>query len=184
VDLQGFPFLLHALTRRFPEVSVEARDVRVRGLVIDRFVLRLRDVRFDSTTTIAGGGGTLSASRAQGTVEVTQAGLGAFLERHDVPFRVELLRSSRARVSGTATVHRAELEASAEGKLVVIDGSLEFRPDYVRVGEGFLTGDPVEAMSFRVALPELVPGMSYDGVTVEERRILLSFRMRGAVVPL
>jgi hypothetical protein len=183
VDLQGFPFLFHVLRRRFPEVSVEARDVRVRGLVIERFVLRLSDVRFDSTTTIAGGGGTLSANGAEGSVEVTQARLGAYLERHDVPLRVELLRSSRARVSGTAAVLRAKGEASAEGELAVTDGSLEFRPDYVRVAEGFLGGYAVEAMSFRVDLPEVVRGMSYDGITVEEGRAILSFHLRGAVVP-
>jgi hypothetical protein len=182
VDLKGFPFLLHALRRRFPEVSVEARDVRVQGLSIDRFVLRLRDVRFDTTGSIAGGAGTLSAREGQGTVELTQAALGAFLERNDVPVRVELLGSSRARVSGTVTALGIEVEASAEGPLAATDGSLEFRPERVEVGDGIEV--PASALAFQVELPAAVPGVVYEGIAVERGRAFLSFRMRAAAVPL
>ncbi|MGH2682322.1 MAG: LmeA family phospholipid-binding protein [Actinomycetota bacterium] len=182
VDLKGFPFVLHALRRRFPEVSVEARDVRVQGLAIDRFVLRLRDVRFGSTASIAGGDGTLSAGGGRGSVEVSQASLGAFLERHDVPLRVELLGSSRTRVSGVATVLGAEVEASAEGELALNDGSLEFRPERVEVGDGIEV--PASALAFRVELPAPVRGMVYEGITVERARAVLSFRVRAADVPL
>jgi hypothetical protein len=183
VDLKGFPFVLHALRRRFPEVSVEARDLRVQGLAIDRFVLRLRDVRFGSTAAIAGGDGTLSAGGGQGSVELTQASLVAFLERHDVPLRVELLGSSRARVSGVATVLGAEVEASAEGELALTDGSLEFRPERIEVGDDGIEV-PASALAFQVELPAAVPGIVYEGITVERARAVLSFRMRAADVPL
>jgi hypothetical protein len=182
VDLKGFPFLLHALRRRFPEVSVDARDVRVQGLSIDRLVLRLRDVRFDTTSSIAGGSGTLSAKGGQGTVELTQASLGAFLERRDVPVRVELLGSSRARVSGRVTALGIELEASAEGQLAATDGSLEFRPERIEVGDDIEV--PASALAFQVELPAAVPGVVYEGITVERGRAVLSFRMRAAAVPL
>jgi hypothetical protein len=182
VDLKGFPFLLHALRRRFPEVSVEIRDLRVEGLAIDRFVLRLRDVRFGSTAAIAGGGGGLSTREGRGTVEVTEASLGAFLERNDVPFSVELLGSSRARISGTATALGVEVEASAEGRLALADGSLEFRPESVEVGDGIEL--PASSLAFQVELPAAVPGLVYQGITVLRARAVLSFRMRAAAVPL
>jgi len=180
VDLKGFPFLLHALRRRFPEVSVDARDVRVQGLSIDRLVLRLRDVRFGSTAAVAGGSGGLSARGGTGTVEVTQASLGAFLERHDVPLRVELLGPSRARVSGAATVLGIDVEASAEGALALTDGSLEFRPERIEVADGIEV--PASALAFRVDLPEALPGVAYDGITVERGRAVLLFRLRAAAV--
>lgn len=182
VDLKGFPFLLHALRRRFPEVSVEVRDLRVEGLAIDRFVLRLRDVRFGSTAAIAGGGGGVSAKRGQGTAEITEVSLGAFLERHDVPFSVELLGSSRARISGTVTVLGAEVEASAEGALALTEGSLEFRPESIEVGDGIEV--PGSSLAFQVELPAAVPGLVYEGIAVQRGRAVLSFRMRAAVVPL
>jgi hypothetical protein len=182
VDLKGFPFLLHALRRRFPEVSVEARDVRVQGLSIARFVVRLRDVRFGSTAAIAGGGGGLSARGGGGTVEVTQASLGAYLKRHDVPLRVELLGSSRARVSGVAAVLGVDVEASAEGTLALTDGSLEFRPERIEVGDGIEV--PPSAFAFRVDLPDALPGVAYDGIAIDRRRAVLSFRLRGTNLPL
>jgi hypothetical protein len=182
VDLQGFPFFYYALRRRFPGASLEGRDVRVEGLAVDRFRLELRDVRFDSTAAIAGGGGTLRASEGRGTVEITQEALGAYLERQDVPFRVELLGSSRARVSGTATVLGVDVDASAAGKLAVADGSLEFRPERIEVGDGIEV--PASVLAFRVDVPQVLPGLSYDGIRVERGRAVLSFRLRRAVVPL
>jgi hypothetical protein len=182
VDLKGFPFLLHALRRRFPEVSVEVQDLRVEGLTIHRFVLLLHDVRFGSTAAIAGGGGGLSARKGQGTVEVTEASLGAFLERHDVPFRVELLGSSRARISGTVIALGVEVEASAEGRLALTDGSLEFRPESIEVGDGIEV--PASSLAFKVELPAAVPELVYDGITIERARAVLSFRMRAAALPL
>jgi len=181
-DLKGFPFVYHALRRRFPGASLEGRDVRVQGLSVERFTLELRDVRFDSTAAVAGGGGTLRAREGTGTVEIGQEALGAYLERQDVPFRVELLRSSRARVSGTARVLGFKVDASAEGTLAMVDGSLEFRPKRVEVGDGIEV--PASALAFRVDVPKVLPGVSYDGITIEEGRAVLSFRLRRAVVPL
>jgi hypothetical protein len=182
VDLEGFPFVYHALRRRFPGASLEGRDVRAQGLAVDRFTLVLRDVRFDSTAAIGGGGGTLRASQGTGTVEVTQPAMASYLERHDVPLRVELLGSSRARVSGTVAALGIEVEASAEGGLAVTDGSLEFRPERVEVGDGIEV--PASALAFRVDLPEPVPGVVYEGITIDRGRAVLSFRLRRAVVPL
>jgi hypothetical protein len=182
VDLQGFPFVYHALRRRFPAASIEGRDVRVRGLSVERFTLELRDVRFDSTAAVAGGGGTVRAREGSGKVEITQEALGAYLERRDVPFRVELLGSSRARVSGTASVLGIEVNASAVGTLAVAEGSLEFRPERVEVGDGIEV--PASALAFRVDVPKVFPGLSYQSVTIEEGRAVLSFRLRRAVVPL
>jgi hypothetical protein len=182
VDLEGFPFSYYALRRRFPGASLEARDVRVEGLAVERFRLELRDVRFDSTAAVAGGSGTLRASEGRGTVEITQEALAVYVERRDVPFRVELLESSRARVSGTATVLGIDVDVSAEGELAVTEGALEFQPGRVEFGDGVEV--PASALAFRVDLPEVLPGLAYEGITGERGRAVLSFRLRRAVLPL
>lgn len=182
VDLEGFPFFLYAVRRRFPAASLEVRDIRARGLTVDRFTLELRDVRLDSMASLTGGEGTITASRGRGTVEVTQESLGAYLERVGVPFRIEFVGSSRVRVSGTATALGKDVEASAEGELAVTEGSLEFRPERIEVGDGIRV--PPSALAFRVDLPEVVPRLAYGGITLEGGRAILSFRIRGAVVPL
>jgi hypothetical protein len=181
VDLEGFPFSYYALRRRFPGASLEGRDVRVEGLTVERFSLELRDVRFDSTAAIAGGGGTLRASEGRGTVEVTEQALGAYLERQDVPFRVELVGPG-VRASGRISLGGTDVDASVVGKLAVTEGALELRPT------GFATGRfvdiPLPAVAFRIDLPQILPGLAYEDVTVQRGRAVLSFRLRRAVVPL
>lgn len=182
VDLQGFPFFYHALRRRFPGASLEVRDVRVQGLAVERFRLELRDVRFDSTAAIAGGGGTLRARKGTGTVEVTEQALSSFLERHDVPLRIDLVGASRARVTGRATILDREVAVSAEGTLAVRAGSLVFRPGFIEAGDGIEV--PPSALAFRIGLPPVVPGIGYDGITVGNGRAVLSFRLSEVALPL
>jgi hypothetical protein len=177
VDLKGFPFFLHALSRRFPAASFEANDVRIRGLAIDRFLLELDDVSFGSAATVVGGDGPIAAREARGTLEITEESLGAYLERRDVPLQVALLDSGQARVAGTASVEGMDVELSARGRLVVAGGGLEFQPDRIESGGGVEV--PASALTFRVALPEVIPDVVYEGLTVSEGRISLSFRIRG-----
>lgn len=180
VDLQGFPFLLHAMRRRFPEASVEAGDVRVEGLAIDRVRLELDDVTFGSAAALAGGGGAISARNVRGTVEVTEGSLGSYLERRGVSLSVALLDSGNARLSGTVTVLETEVELSAEGKLALADGNLEFRPDRIEVGGGLEV--PTSALAIRVELPEVIPDVVYKRIVVSEGRMSVSFRLRGTAV--
>lgn len=182
VDLDGFPFVYHALLRRFPGASVEGRNLRIQGLPVDRFRLELRDVRLVPGDAGGEDGGSLRAGEGRGTVEVTEEGLRAYLQRRGVPLSVQLLGSSRARVAGTVRVLGFDVEASAEGVLSVTKRSLEFRPQRIKVGNGIDV--PASALSFRVELPEPLPGVEYRDLTIERGRAILSFRIRRAAVPL
>lgn len=180
VDLRGFPFFLHALRRRFPEASVEAGDVRVEGLAIDRVRIELDDVSFGFAAALAGGGGPISARNVRGTVEVTEDSLGSYLERRGVSLRVALLESGNTRLSGTATVLETEVKLSAEGKLALAGGDVEFRPDRIEVGGGAEV--PPSALAIRVELPEVIPGASYERIVVGEGRMSVSFRLPGNAI--
>ena len=179
VDLQGFPFAYHALVRRFPGAALQGRNLRVEGLAVDRFVLELRDVRLVSGD--ARGDDTLRARAGRGTVEVTQEALRQYLERRGIGVRVELRGPSHVRVVGRTSVLGFEAEASAEGVLAMKGRSLEFRPARVTVGDGISV--PASALSFRVQIPEPLPGMQYEDLIIERGRAILSFRFHGAVLP-
>lgn len=181
VELRGFPFLLHALRRRFPEAGVELTGVRASGLLVDRVAVVLEGVRFDSPAVLAGGHGSLTASRGGGTLRVTDDALTEYLEEQGLPLTVEFLRST-ARVTGTVSVGPLDVDATAEGTLEVVEGALRFHPETIRVEEDLsLPGDP---LSFSVELPEIIPGIVYEGVRVAEGSASLSFRLRRAVLRL
>jgi hypothetical protein len=180
VDLQGFPFFVHALRRRFPEASIEVRDVRVQGLAVDRVRFELEDVGFGSTAALAGGGGAISAGNVRGTVEVTEDALGSFLERRGVSLRVALLDSGNARISGTTSILGMEIELSAQGMLAVADGRLEFRPDRIEAVGGIEV--PTSALVIAVELPEVAPDLVYQRINVSQGRMSVSFRLRGSGV--
>jgi hypothetical protein len=75
-----------------------------------------------------------------------------------------------------------EVEASAEGQLTLTDGSVEFRPESIEVGDGIEV--PASSLAFQVELPAALPGLVYESITVERARVVLSFRMRAAALPL
>lgn len=182
VELRGFPFLLHALRRRFPQAELEITGIRASGLPVDRVDVVLEGVRFDSLSVLAGGEGSVSASEGSGTVRVTDDAITEYLEEQGMPLSVELL-GREVRVTGTVPIGRLlSFEATAEGTLAVSDGTLEFRPERIRVAGG--REAPVEAMAFRVDLPEVMPGIVYEDVTVADGTASLSFRLRRAVLRL
>lgn len=180
VDLDGFPFVFYALQRRFPAASMETRDMRIEGLAMDRAVLELQDVRFDSFAAVGGGSGTLTANRGIGAVEVTQDSLVAYLKRQGIPFHVEL-SSREVTVSRKVRLDGQVLSVSARGTLAVSEEALEFTPEEIEGDGGF---EFSRAVSFRVDLPEVFPGVAYRDVTVTEGLATLSFRFSRTTIPL
>lgn len=181
VELQGFPFLLHAFRRRFPQAELEITGIRASGLPVDRVDVVLEGVRFDSLSVLAGGEGSVSASEGSGTVRVTDDAITEYLEEQGLPLSVELL-GREARVTGTVSLGPFEGEATAQGTLAVSDGTLEFRPDRIQVADGIEV--PQGAMAFRLDLPEVMPGIVYEEVTVADGTASLSFHLRRAVLRL
>jgi hypothetical protein len=98
-------------------------------------------------------------------ITVTGEAVSAYLQARDNPVSVELLGPA-VRVSTTVEVSGERSDASAEGRLRLRDGALRFRPSRVEV-EGAFEVRPA-ALTFEVPLPELVAGLTYEGLEVSE----------------
>jgi hypothetical protein len=161
IDLQGFPFTLHLIRGRITEVDVQAIDLDAEGLEVERAVFDFRDVRFPRRALLFGGGGTISVDGGRGEAEISDLALTEFLGTNGVPFEVRFL-GPKLQVSGDAG-------ASARGRLRLDDGVLSFRPE-----------EPSgESLSFRVQLPELLPGLSYRHLSVGEGTAVVSADLAG-----
>jgi hypothetical protein len=183
VDMHGFPFTLQVLRSRFQQVDVEMRDLQTQGLVLDAVRLELRGVEFPREQLFNRGPGRVTAAQGTGVIEVTDEDLTAYLQGADIPITVEFL-APEVQASGTLTVAGIEVEASATAELRLVDGSLVFEPEEVRVAEDITV--PVGALSFEVPLPQPVEGVRFERLTVEEgiARVEgdlrdLSFRVEG-----
>ena len=178
LDLRGFPFLLQFARGRFDAIGVQADDVEAEGLVIDSVDLTFEDVTFDRGTLL-GGGGSITAGEGTGEALLTDHEVSSYLQDRDVPVRVRFLGPS-IRVSTRVSFDGATTTASSQGQLRVSDGALVFDAEDVTI-DGTV-GIPAAALSFEIALPEVVPGITYDGVTVEEGLAVVSASLAGAQI--
>lgn len=179
VDLHGFPFVLQFSEGRFDRVDVRAESVEAEGLVLQSVVLELRDVRFSRGELLTGEPGVIRARRGSGEAMVTDDAMSAMVQEQGQPVDVEFL-GPRVRVSTTLTIGEEQLEASATGRLQLDEGILSFSPRRVDVA-GRITV-PTSTVSFEVPLPELIPGMRYDAIEVEEGAATLEVRVRDAAI--
>jgi hypothetical protein len=178
LDLRGFPFLLQFARGRFDAVGVQAEAVRAEDLVIDDVDLTFEDVTFDRGTLL-GSGGSITAGEGSGEVELSEEEVSAYLQDHDVPVRVRFL-GPQIRVTTKVSFDGSTTTASSQGRLVLEEGSLLFAAEDVQV-DGTI-GIPAAALSFELPLPEVVPGIAYEGVTVEEGAAVVSASLAGAQI--
>lgn len=176
LDLEGFPFSLSFFRGRFDHVEVTVTDVELEGLRLDRVTLRLADVRFEPGEMLRGAA-RIRSRGGTGEAEMSEQALTAFVQEHDAPVDVRLLGPS-VRVSTRVIVGQEETTASATGPLGLDGGALVFDPQEVDL-EGSV-GIPAQALAFAVDLPELVPGLTYEGVTVSEGAATLKASLAGA----
>jgi hypothetical protein len=108
---------------------------------------------------------------------MSEQALTAFVQENDAPVEVRLLGPS-VRVSTRVIVGQEETTASATGPLGLDGGALVFDPQAVDL-EGSV-GIPAEALAFTVDLPELVPGVTYERVTVSDGSATLEASLAGA----
>lgn len=148
VDLRAFPFTLAFLREHLDEVGIAVDDVAVEGLRMERVDLDFRDVSFEREVFV-GSGGTISAAAGRGEVTVTDGALTALLEERGIPLAVEFTGPG-------IEVRQPTLGLSVSGRLRVEGSGLVFSPD------------ALPELGFEVEIPEVVPGMAYDGITVEE----------------
>ena len=178
MDLRGFPFLLQFARGRFERVGVQADGVESEGLEIDRIDLTLEDVVFDRGS-LFGGGGIITSSEGTGTAELGEEAVSSYLQDHDVPVRVRFLGPG-IRVSTTISFDGSTTTASSEGRLELEGDALVVRAEDVSV-EGSV-GVPAAALSFELPLPEVVNGITYRSVSVEEGTALVEAGLAGAQI--
>ena len=164
IELQGFPFLLQVARGRLDSLDVELRDVDAEGLNLDRVTLRFEELVFDRVALLRGAG-TVSVSSGSAQAVVTEDDLSTYLQEGGTPVLVRL-DGPDIRVSTRISTGAETTSATAEGPVRVEGGRLLFSPDQVEV-EGTV-GVPAAALAFDVALPELVPGLRYESVLVND----------------
>jgi hypothetical protein len=178
LDLRGFPFLLQFARGRFDAVGIGADDVEAEGLLIDRVDLTFEDVAFDRGTLL-GGEGSITAGEGTGEAVLDEDEVSSYLQDHDVPVRVRFLGPA-IRVSTRVSFDGSTTTASSQGRLRLVDGALVFEAEEVQV-DGSI-GIPAAALSFELPLPEVVPGIAYRDVTVEEGTAVVSASLVGAQI--
>ena len=178
LDLRGFPFLLQFARGRFERVGVQADGVESEGLVIDRVDLTFEDVVFDRRS-LFGGGGSITAGQGTGEALLSEDAVSTYLQDNDVPVRVRFLGPG-IRVSTTISFDGATTTASSDGRLTLESNSLVFTAQDVQV-EGSV-GVPAAALSFELPLPEVVSGIAYESVSVEEGSAVVEASLAGAQI--
>jgi DUF2993 family protein len=162
VSLGGFPFLPRLVTGRFPSATVESKGALEAGrfpvLALD---LTLHQVRFAPDQLLFGNKATIRAASGEGTMTLTEREINRAFPA-TIPVTVRLF-------DGRVWIRSPNLQGEVETKLRVSDNRLTLIPV-----QGSL---PVEV---RVALPSLVPGMTYTGVRIRGASAIVTFRLSKA----
>jgi hypothetical protein len=166
VSLGGFPFLPRLLSGNVPSVTIHAGASEVEGVSIRRANVTLDDVSFAPGSVLGRGEGTIHARSGEGEAVVDGATVPATILGRQVPIHV--------RFEGTRTLVTAEGFPGTIGVTPEIDdqGNLVLRP------EGGLL--PV---SVTVQLPQLIDGITYTSLDVQDGVATLGFEVRDADVP-
>ena len=180
LDLRGFPFLLQYARGRFDQVGVDVEDVEAEGLLIDRVALTFEDVTFDRVTLLRGTG-TVTSAGGFGEAVLSEEEVSSYLQEREIPVRVRFVGPD-IRVSTRISVGGATTTASADGTLSLEGGTLVFAPEGVEI-EGSI-GVPAAALSFEVPIPEVVDGLTYERVRVEEGTAVVEASLAGAQIEL
>ncbi len=164
IELQGFPFLLQVARGRLEALEVQLDDVDAEGLNLDHVTLSFEELTFDRVALLRGSG-TVSVSSGSAQAVVTEDDLSTYLQEEGTPVRVRL-DGPDIRVTTRISTGEQTTTATAQGPVRVEDGRLVFSPDQVKV-EGSV-GVPAAALAFDVVLPDLVPGIRYGSVLVND----------------
>ncbi|HEX6261397.1 MAG TPA: DUF2993 domain-containing protein [Actinomycetota bacterium] len=181
LDIGGFPFIPQFARGEVERVDLTLRDLRVQGLDLDEVTIGLRRVAFNRADVLAGRHGSVRVRRGVATVEIDEPTLNGMLRDRGVPVSVELL-GPRIRATWRIEVEGREATATAEGTLDLEGTTLGFDPGEVSVDGGF--GVPPAALGFRVDLPPLFPGLTYQDVRVREAVLALRAALDDTVLDL
>jgi len=159
VDLRAFPFTVAFLRGHIEEVGIAVEDVDVQGLRMERVDLDFGDVSFEREVFV-GSGGIIVAAAGRGDVIVTDDAVSAILQDRGVPLAVEFTGPG-------VDVRQPTLDLSVSGRVRVERSALVFSPQ------------ALPQLGFEVDLPEVVPGMVYQRITVDEGRATAEASLAG-----
>jgi hypothetical protein len=165
VDLHGFPFSLQVFRSRFDRVEVEMEGLRPAGMELATVRLDLHDVRFPRERLFGPGSGTVRASAGTGSVEVTDEAFTEYVRARGFSLTMEFA-GPEVRAGAIVSVAGVQTDVEATSTLEVEDGALVFRPEEIEVAGGVEV--PLDVITFRVPLPQPVPGVTLDRLTVED----------------
>lgn len=176
IELEGFPFLFQAARGRLDGVSVELKDVEAGGVPLESVAMDFEDLVFDGVELV-GGSGTVASRGGTAQVVMTEDALSRFLQDQGTPVLVRL-PGPGIRVSTRINTGSQTTTATAEGPVRIEGGHLVFSPDDVEI-EGSV-GVPAAALAFDVALPDLVPGLTYETILVHDGVAAIEASLAGA----
>jgi hypothetical protein len=180
IELEGFPFLLQAARGRLEAASVELHDVVAEGMALERVTLSFEDLVFDGVALVSGSG-TVASRGGTAQVVLTEDALSGYLQDQGTPVEVRL-RGPDIRVATRIATGAGTTTATAEGPVRVESGRLVFSPEDVQI-EGSV-GVPAAALAFDVPLPDLVPGIVYQRVLIQDGVAAIEASLAGAELDL
>ena len=180
VSFGGFPFLLALKDRHFGSVTVEAENVRSGGFatasdVAPHTEARLESVRFDlDDVDVAGdvwrddADGRITASSGGGAATLSQESLNGLVPaQHSVrlTLRDGSIRVTATSPAGTQEVDVPERDVRLEAAMLVVQAP-----------------SPVGAIA--IPLPELVEGVTFEGLDVTDGELELTFSLEDVELKL
>jgi hypothetical protein len=127
--------------------------------------LDLHDVRFPQERLFGPGPGTVRASAGTGSVEVTDEAFTEYVRARGFPLTMRF-EGHMVRASAVVSVVGLQTEVEATSTLEVEGGALVFHPEEIEVADEVEV--PLDVVTFRVPLPQPVPGVTLDGLIVED----------------
>ena len=150
----------HLVSGQLPSASFSASTFSSHGVRLHEVKVSLDDVHFPRRRLLLGGGGVIRASDGHGTVAMTGADITSTLHHAGAPLTV---RISNGRASVTAQGITVGLD------LKVTEDALSLAPDSTTLG----------SKSF--ALPPVIKGLRYAGVTVRGTEAVLTVSVHHPV---
>jgi len=164
VTFGGPLFVPQLLSGKLSSAKATASGFTSGGISFASADLNLEDVDFSPGNLLFHKDSTIVAHSGHGQISMTSKQLSDAFHQQGVPINVRFLDDGSVRISASQFPATATVNATIE------DAKLVLRP----------TKEPFNRFSFGLSLPQLVPGMTYTGVTFDPALGTLAFRLDDA----
>ena len=184
VDVRGTPFLTQALRGRYDDVVVQAADVPAGTLRVSSFTASLRGVEVPLSDAVRGDVVEVPVEALSARAVLSYEQLTAAVA--DRGLRVSYAGDGRARVTGSVTVLRQTLEASAVSTAVLDGSTVVVTAERFEVGaalaDSVLSRALGNRLDFRVEIGALPYGLALTGLRAAPEGVVLDASARDAVL--